>query len=136
MEIPAPDVTLLQLIHALFWELSFFGTPKKRDATREELRQRVERIDRGEERLIPWEEVPQELGIDATARGSKRSREYCLIPEVPRRSHPSAARAHPVRQRNRSASGARNPGRGAPPAMPPCAPRPPRPSRGSTGASG
>lgn len=32
-EIPAPDVTLLQLIHALFWELSFFGAPEKRGAT-------------------------------------------------------------------------------------------------------
>jgi hypothetical protein len=71
LEIPAPDVTLLQLIHALFWELSFFGTPEKRDATREELRQQVARIERGEERLIPWEDVCKDLDVDATARDAK-----------------------------------------------------------------
>ncbi|MBI3015834.1 MAG: hypothetical protein HYY65_12450 [Candidatus Tectomicrobia bacterium] len=61
LDIPAPDVTLLQLIHALFWELSFFGTPEERDATRDELRQQVKRIDAGEERLIPLEEFRKKL---------------------------------------------------------------------------
>lgn len=53
LDIPAPDVTVLQLIHALFWELSFFGTPEQRDAAREKLGQQVKRIEAGEERLIP-----------------------------------------------------------------------------------
>jgi hypothetical protein len=57
LDIPAPDVTVLQLIHALFWELSFFGTLEERDATREELRQQVKHIEAGEERLIPYEDI-------------------------------------------------------------------------------
>lgn len=57
LEVRAPDVTLLQCIHALFWEFSFFGTPEQRDTMREELRRRKERIDTGEERLIPAEEI-------------------------------------------------------------------------------
>lgn len=57
LDIPAPDVTLLQLIHALFWELSFFGTPEQRDAMREELQQRAKRIEAGQERLIPFEDI-------------------------------------------------------------------------------
>ena len=61
LDIPAPDVTLLQLIHALFWELSFFGIPEERDATRDELRQQVKRIEAGEERLIPFEDIRKEL---------------------------------------------------------------------------
>jgi hypothetical protein len=57
LEISAPPVTLVQLVHALFWELSFFGTPEQRDAQRAELEEQVRRINAGEERLIPWEEV-------------------------------------------------------------------------------
>ena len=57
LEIPAPPVTLVQLVHAVFWELSFFGTPAQRDAQRAELEEQVRRIDAGEEKLIPWEEV-------------------------------------------------------------------------------
>jgi len=59
--IPAPEVTLLQLIHALFWEVSFHGPPKKRDAFRAELERRVKRIENGEEKLIPFEEVKKDL---------------------------------------------------------------------------
>lgn len=65
LDIPTPDVTLLQLIHALFWELSFFGTPEQRDAMREELHQRVKRIEAGQERLIPWEDIQK--GFDEGA---------------------------------------------------------------------
>jgi hypothetical protein len=57
LDIPAPGVTVLQLIHALFWELSFFGTPEQRDAAGEELGQQVKRIKAGEERLIPYEDI-------------------------------------------------------------------------------
>lgn len=61
MEIPAPGVTLLQLIYALFWELSFFGTPAERNAQRAQLEEQVRRIDAGEEELVSWEEVRKEL---------------------------------------------------------------------------
>ena len=65
LEIPAPDVTLLQLIHALFWEFSFFGTPEQRDAMDADLQQRVIRIEAGEERLIPFEDIRK--AFDGTA---------------------------------------------------------------------
>jgi Putative addiction module component len=64
LEIPAPPVTLLQLIHALFWELSFFGTPEQRDAMQAELEERVRRVKAGEEKLIPWEEVRERFLAD------------------------------------------------------------------------
>ena len=64
VEIPAPPVTLLQLLHAVFWELSFFGTPAQRDAQRAEVEEQVRRIDAGEEKLIPWEELRNRLEED------------------------------------------------------------------------
>ena len=57
LEIPAPGITLLQLLYHVFWELSFFGTPEDRDAEREELQERVRRIDTGEAKLIPLEDI-------------------------------------------------------------------------------
>lgn len=60
LEIPAPGVTLLQLIHALFWEFSFFGTPAEREAKRAALKEQVKRINSGEEELIPWEDFWKE----------------------------------------------------------------------------
>lgn len=70
LEIPAPGVTLLQLIYALFWELSFFGTPVERDAQRAALKEQVRRIEAGEEELMPWEDVRRECeGMDSPQRG-------------------------------------------------------------------
>ena len=57
-------MTLLQLIHALFWELSFFGTPDQRDGTYAELQQQVKRIEAGEERLILFEDLWKECDVD------------------------------------------------------------------------
>ena len=65
LETPAPDVALLQLIHALFWEVSFFGTPGRRDAMHVDLQQRVKRIETGEERLIRFENIRR--AFDGTA---------------------------------------------------------------------
>jgi hypothetical protein len=70
LEIPAPGVALLQLIHALFWEFSFFGTPEERDAQREELKGQARRINAGEEELISWEDVWKECE-DAEDTGRK-----------------------------------------------------------------
>jgi hypothetical protein len=61
LEIPAPRVTLLQLLYALFWEFSFFGTPTQRDAQTAELEETMRQIESGEARMIPWEEVKGEL---------------------------------------------------------------------------
>ena len=61
LQIPAPGVTLLQLLYHLFWESSFFGTPENRDAERAELQALVRRIDAGEEQLIPFEDIRKRL---------------------------------------------------------------------------
>jgi hypothetical protein len=62
LEIPAPRVTLLQLLYALFWEFSFFGTPAKRDMQMAELKETVRQIESGEVQTIPWDQVKEELG--------------------------------------------------------------------------
>jgi hypothetical protein len=61
LTIPAPGLTLLQLLHALFWEFSFFGTPTQRDTQRAELEETVQQIKSGEAQTIPWEQVKEEL---------------------------------------------------------------------------
>jgi hypothetical protein len=57
------DIKFVELLKAVFFELTFCGTPEERDAQRTELQELVERIERGEERLIPAEEVYRELGL-------------------------------------------------------------------------
>ena len=40
IDLPAPRITLGSLIHAIFWELSFYGPPKKRDKLGKRLHKR------------------------------------------------------------------------------------------------
>lgn len=54
-------ITLIEFLKAIFFELTFHGRPAERNDLREELRRRVEEIDRGEAELIPAEEVFKEL---------------------------------------------------------------------------
>jgi hypothetical protein len=65
------DITLVELLKAVFFELTFCGTPEERDAQRTELQELVARIERGEERLISAEEVYQELGLAADGETDK-----------------------------------------------------------------
>jgi hypothetical protein len=37
-----PTITLIELLYNVLWELSFFGSPEERDATKEDLSKRVE----------------------------------------------------------------------------------------------
>jgi hypothetical protein len=55
------DITLIEFLKAIFFDLTFHGSPEQRDEFREELRGRVDEIDRGEARLIPADEVFKEL---------------------------------------------------------------------------
>jgi hypothetical protein len=55
------DITFLDFLKAIFYDLTFYGLPAERDAMRAELQRRVEEIDRGEVELIPGEEVFREL---------------------------------------------------------------------------
>jgi hypothetical protein len=50
------------LAHIL-WEITFYGfSPDKIMLEREELKKLSERIESGEEKLIPWEDIEKELG--------------------------------------------------------------------------
>lgn len=60
LEVTAPDVTLLQMIHALFWEVSFYGTPAERDAETTELRRRIDDFDAGRTSGIPLEDLDRD----------------------------------------------------------------------------
>jgi len=53
--------SLLQILKGIFWELSFHGSPKSRDEQMEKLKKQMDEIERGEAKLIPWEEVKQRL---------------------------------------------------------------------------
>jgi hypothetical protein len=55
------DITFLDFLKAIFFDLTFYGPPTDRDAVRAELERRVEEIDRGDAELIPGEEVSREL---------------------------------------------------------------------------
>lgn len=61
LEVAAPDVTLLQLVHALFWEFSFWGgTPEERDAASADLRRSAEERETPRRGLMPAEDVDPE----------------------------------------------------------------------------
>jgi len=62
------DVSLICFLKAVFDDLTFHGAPAQRDETRQELRELVARIDRGEVEMIPHEEVKQQFQdwIEAT----------------------------------------------------------------------
>lgn len=51
------DISLIEFLKAIFFELTFHGTPDERDEVRAELRRRVEEIERGGAKLIPADEV-------------------------------------------------------------------------------
>lgn len=54
-------ITLIEFLKAVFWELTYLGTPEERDAMRAELDEQRRRLDAGEEETIPTEEVLREL---------------------------------------------------------------------------
>lgn len=50
-------ITFLELLKAIFFDLTFYGPPEERDAVRADLEQQVEEIRRGDADLIPGDEV-------------------------------------------------------------------------------
>lgn len=56
--------TLYTFITSIFWELTFFGTPEFRDDQLDDMKETIKRIESGEEKMIPWEEVKKGLKID------------------------------------------------------------------------
>lgn len=53
--------TLLDILHALFYEMTFHGPPADREKRKAELEETMRRISSGEEKTIPWEEVKERL---------------------------------------------------------------------------
>ncbi len=46
----APPITLIELLHAIFWELSFYGSPEERNTKIKELMRRCKEIDKIKEK--------------------------------------------------------------------------------------
>ncbi len=54
----------LTFIALCLYEMTFFGfTDKQIEETRNDLHERVKRVESGEEKMIPWEEVKKELDL-------------------------------------------------------------------------
>jgi hypothetical protein len=51
------EPTFLEFVHAILWELSFFGTPENRDAKSAELTEQVKEIDSGRAKLVPADDL-------------------------------------------------------------------------------
>jgi len=58
------NFSLRNILLGIFWELSFHGGPKSRDEKREEIMETMRRIDSGEEKTIPWEDIKKEFELD------------------------------------------------------------------------
>lgn len=62
-----PSITLIELLYWIFWEISFFGSPIKRDEQSNELKRRIDEIEEAKKNgtidqlLIPWEKVKADL---------------------------------------------------------------------------
>lgn len=55
------EFRLADILRGIFWELSFHGSPVSRDERNEELKERMDEIEKGTAKLIPWEEVKGRL---------------------------------------------------------------------------
>jgi len=62
-----PNLTLIDLIYYVFWDLSFMGKPEDRDKAMEVLSKRASEIDKWskegtlDQHCIPWEEVKEKI---------------------------------------------------------------------------
>lgn len=56
------DITLVEFLKAIFFDLTFYGLPAERNEVRAELERRLEEVRRGEAESIPADEVFKELG--------------------------------------------------------------------------
>lgn len=71
-----PSITLIELLYSIFWELSFFGSPEKRNEQNENLRESVREIDEAKKNgtldqiTTPWEDIKEQL-INEYKNGEK-----------------------------------------------------------------
>ena len=58
------EYTFGQIIYGIIWELTFYGSPKMRDDMADTLKARIDDIQSGKAKLIPWEEVKENIKKD------------------------------------------------------------------------
>lgn len=58
------EFTLLQVLDAIYWDISFMGGPADNKAFIEDMTERVEEIKAGEQVMIPLEQVTKRLGME------------------------------------------------------------------------
>jgi len=74
-----PSITLIELMYAIFYELSFFGSVKERDEKRLEIERRADEVEKAringtlDQIMIPWETVKER--ITATIEKVKQDKE-------------------------------------------------------------
>lgn len=56
-----PSITLIELLFAIFWEFSFYGSPQQTEQFKKEVKERIKSIDRGEVALMPHEKVKKDM---------------------------------------------------------------------------
>ena len=55
----------VEIIAHILWEITFYGFSEDRiTLERTDLKRLIERVDSGEEKLIPWEDISKELGLE------------------------------------------------------------------------
>jgi hypothetical protein len=58
------NFNLLSILDAVYWDISFYGGPQEAEEFKEELCRRVDEIKSGEAKLIPFEDIKKEWGIE------------------------------------------------------------------------
>jgi hypothetical protein len=58
------EFSLLDVLDAIYYDISFMGGPAENAEFIEEMGRRMEEIDSGTVKTIPWEDVKKELGLD------------------------------------------------------------------------
>jgi len=71
-----PTITLIELLHWIFWELSFLGSPAQRNGKSEDLNRRAKELDQAkkegrlDEITVPWKDIKKIL-----KKNSKKKKE-------------------------------------------------------------
>jgi hypothetical protein len=71
-----PTYTLLQILYAIIWEMSFLGKPEKRNTELEKLNQVVEDVKNGTAELIPMEDAFKQLKERVAERTKKTEQSF------------------------------------------------------------
>lgn len=80
------EFTLLEILDAIYWDISFMGGPQENAAFIDDLDQQVSDIKSGKVATIPWEQVSKRLGIkdetEASSEDGEKKLKIVLHPDV------------------------------------------------------